>query len=129
MSDNIKYWIETSLYDLEVAASLLKKKHYTYVAFMCHQSVEKMLKAIYVKKQNSFPPKIHNLLRLTEMTDIRQALTHEQLIFLAELDPINIEARYPSYKENIRNALTKKEAKKILIQSKEFAGWLESRLK
>ena len=112
MNDNIKYWIETSLYDLEVAESLFKKKHYLYVAFMCHQSIEKMLKAVYVKKQNSFPPKIYNLLRLTEMSEIRPDLTQKQLVFLAELDPMNIEARYPSYKDNIRNALTKKDVKK-----------------
>ena len=96
---------------------------------MCHQSIEKMLKALYVKRHGSFPPRIHNLLRLIEMIEIRGLLSEQQLIFLAELDPMNIEARYPSYKEDIRNALTKIEAKKILLNTKEFTAWLQSRVK
>jgi HEPN domain-containing protein len=46
----INYWIDLSEYDLNVAESLLEKGHYLYMGFMCHQSVEKMLKAIYVAK-------------------------------------------------------------------------------
>ena len=45
----IQYWIDISEYDLQVAKSLLDKDHYLYVGFMCHQAVEKMFKALYVK--------------------------------------------------------------------------------
>jgi HEPN domain-containing protein len=128
MSDNIKYWIETALYDIEVADSLYDKIHYLYSAFLCHQSVEKMLKALYVKKHNSFPPKIHNLLKLAELSDIRSKMSENHFLFLTELDPMNIEARYPSYKENIHNLLSKKDAKNILLKSKELLKWLQSHL-
>ena len=128
MESNCQYWIDTSLYDLEVARSLLAKKHYLYVAFMCHQSIEKMLKAIYVNKQNLFPSKIHNLVRLSEMADIRPKMSEEQMLFLAEIDPMNIEARYPSYKNNVRNIISRKEAKRILKMSKELVTWLKSQV-
>ena len=126
--NNINYWIETSLYDFEVADSLFSKKHYLYTAFLCHQSVEKMLKALYVKKHNVFPPKIHNLLKLVELTDIRSKMSEDQLLFLAELNPMNIETRYPAYKENIRSLISKKEAKNILTRKKELQKWLKSHL-
>ncbi len=77
MDDKIKFWIESSLYDYEVAQSLLENKHYIYVAFMCHQSIEKMLKAIYAQKFQELPPKIHNLPKLAELTDIVDDLSEE----------------------------------------------------
>jgi HEPN domain-containing protein len=126
--DNVKYWLDTSLYDFEVANSLYKKKHYLYSVFLCHQSIEKMLKAAYVKKQNKFPPKIHNLIKLTELSELKDILSQEQLIFLAELDPMNIEARYPTYIDNIRKLISKKDAKNTLIKSMELLKWLQSRL-
>jgi len=126
MTRNTEYWIDTSLYDLEVARSLLEKEHYLYVAFLCHQCVEKMLKALFVHRTKSFPPKIHNLVRLSEMTEIRSTMSDDQILFLAELDPMNIEARYPTYKENIRNALTRQEAINIIDMTEAFAKWVKS---
>ncbi len=128
MNDTIKYWIETSLYDLEVANSLFGKKHFLHSAFLCHQSVEKMLKALFVKKHGSFPPKIHNLVKLAELSGIRSEMTEEQMTFLAELDPMNIEARYPTYKDNVRNLLNKQDAKNILTKSTKLLKWLQSRI-
>jgi HEPN domain-containing protein len=62
------YWIDLSEYDLKVAESLLEKGHYLYMGFMCHQAVEKMLKAVYVVKFNTTPPSIHKLDKLIELS-------------------------------------------------------------
>uniref|UniRef100_A0A7C4YD27 HEPN domain-containing protein n=1 Tax=candidate division WOR-3 bacterium TaxID=2052148 RepID=A0A7C4YD27_UNCW3 len=35
---------------------------YIYTVFMCHLSVEKALKGLYVKKFKKNPPKKHNLI-------------------------------------------------------------------
>jgi HEPN domain-containing protein len=58
----VQYWTGLSEYDYEVAHSMHKAGHYLYVGFMCHQCAEKMLKAIFVKKQNETPPYITNLI-------------------------------------------------------------------
>ena len=51
------------------------------------------------------PLKIHSLSRLAEKTGIDQELSEEQLDFIDRLEPLNIEARYPSYKERLMKSL------------------------
>ena len=63
VNDKIKYWIELSDYDIETASAMLVTKRYLYVGFMCHQSVEKCIKAMLSAKNEEIPPKIHNLIR------------------------------------------------------------------
>jgi HEPN domain-containing protein len=43
--EKVAYWVDISDYDMETAKSMLIGKRYLYVGFMCHQAVEKMLKA------------------------------------------------------------------------------------
>ena len=63
---------------------------------MAHQSVEKALKAYFVFKIAKEPPSTHDLWRLSEdFADL-----------LDELQPLNIEARYPRDKQNIMEELT-----------------------
>lgn len=40
-------WLGIVAEDLSVAEDLYKTKHWLYVAFMCHQVVEKVLKAYW----------------------------------------------------------------------------------
>ena len=40
---------------------MLIGKRYLYVGFMCHQAVEKILKAYYTVKNEDTPPFVHNL--------------------------------------------------------------------
>ena len=47
------------------------------------------------------PLKIHSLSRLAERTELDKELSEEQLDFIDTLEPLNIEARYPSYKERL----------------------------
>lgn len=45
--DKFKYWIDIANEDLAVAEDLFKAKRWLYVAFMCHQVIEKTLKAYW----------------------------------------------------------------------------------
>ncbi len=45
----IQYWVDLSNYDLETADVMLKTKRYLYVGFMAHQTIEKILRAYFVK--------------------------------------------------------------------------------
>lgn len=44
MDPKVRYWTALADYDAETAAAMLRTGRYLYVGFMCHQSVEKMLK-------------------------------------------------------------------------------------
>ena len=70
ISRAIKYWTELSDYDIETAHEMLKSKRYLYVGFMAHQSVEKVLKAYYVKVNGGSAPYSHSLSYLAKKAKI-----------------------------------------------------------
>lgn len=117
MNNKTNYWIEMSDYDLETASAMFVTGRFLYVGFMCHQTIEKILKAYWANNLTEIPLKIHSLSRLAEKTGLDQFLEEEQLDLIDRLEPLNIEARYPSYKERILNSLTK-----------ELQLWIKSRL-
>jgi HEPN domain-containing protein len=121
----IQYWIDISEYDLQVAKSLLDKGHYLYVGFMCHQAVEKMLKALYVKQTSTMPPYIHKLDRLVDLVGLKVVISKERNDFIDELTPLNIQARYPAYREAIFSLIDKEKAAKIIEKAEELLLWLK----
>jgi HEPN domain-containing protein len=125
--DKYEYWLELSDYDLVVAKDMLKSKHYLYVGFMCHQSVEKALKAVFVR---DYPPEnlpyTHRLLKLAESSAILNKLSQGQKRFLADIDPFNIEARYPDTKDKLLSGLTKDYCEELIKRTKEFTKWLQA---
>lgn len=127
-SKTVAYWIKISEYDLEVAEAMLEKGHYLYVGFMCHQSVEKLLKAVFVAKNKTVPPYIHKLDKLIELTGLTSHVSEDQYDLVDELMPLNIQARYPAYKDAIYNLINNKRAKKILSRTKELILWLKNRI-
>jgi HEPN domain-containing protein len=121
----VAYWIDLSEYDLKVAGSLSEKGHNLYMGFMCHQSVEKMLKAIYVAKCNTAPPYIHKLDKLIELTGLKDAMSEIQYDLIDELIPLNIQARYPAYKDAIYKMIDDGKARDILSKTGALISWLK----
>ncbi len=70
MNDKVTYWIEMSDYDFDTAKAMLETKRYLYVAFMCHQTIEKILKAYWSNVLEEPPLKIHSLSRLAEKSGL-----------------------------------------------------------
>ena len=128
MNDKIKYWLELSDYDIETASAMLITKRYLYVGFMCHQSVEKCIKAVMSAKNEDIPPKIHNLIRLAELSGLFDKMSDEQKQTLFVLNPLNIESRYPSYKEMLFSQLTKEKCEEIIKSTGELLLWIKAQL-
>jgi len=127
-SDKVNYWLELSSDDLITAKALLKKKRLLHMGFFCHMVAEKSLKAVVAKKTGEMPPKIHDLKKLAKMGDLLNSFTESQLNFLIELEPLNIEARYPKYKENIASTLTIKRCKQLFKETECFLCWIKKEL-
>lgn len=127
--EKIEYWLDIASYDLETAQAMLKTKRFLYVGFMCHQVIEKSLKAYYwfVKKEE--PEYTHHLLRLCELSGINEILSEKQLQLMETLTPLNIQARYPKDKELMLKALDKKKSKEIFDETKELYTWISKLLK
>ena len=66
INEKVQYWIEIAEYDLKTAKVMLDGKRFLYVGFMCHQVIEKMLKAYYTFNIKKVPPFIHNLPELAK---------------------------------------------------------------
>jgi HEPN domain-containing protein len=108
MQDNTKIinsWLVSSEKDFEIAKRLLKSKDYSYALFFCHLSLEKLLKALIIKKKNELPPPIHLLVRLANLSGIK--FSKDQLDDLAEITTFNIRARYDDYKLKFYKKATK----------------------
>ena len=126
--EKIEYWVKISDGDLKVAETLLKNRHNLYTGFMCHQVIEKIIKAGFQKLKNDTPPYTHNLLRLAELSGFYHLFSDEQKKFLSSLNPLNIEARYPDYKEKIAKGLTDDLCNQIFYQTKQLQQWIKEKI-
>ena len=86
------------------------------------------VKAYWTNCLMEVPLKIHSLSRLAERTGLDKQLSEEQLAFIDKLEPLNIEARYPSYKERLMKSLTKEYCAELLSQTKELQLWIKNKL-
>ncbi|MFC1495927.1 HEPN domain-containing protein [Candidatus Margulisiibacteriota bacterium] len=116
-----KHWLAQSNEDLKSAEALFIAGRYTWCAFICQQTIEKVLKAAYVKIYKKIPPHIHKLERLCQLLEI--VPPEELLAALIEIDKYYIASRYPSYikKLNINN---RNNAKSLLNDTKGIQKWI-----
>ena len=129
MKIKIEYWLSTAHYDLVSAQAMLKAKRFLYVGFLCHQVVEKCLKAYfwYIRKED--PPYTHSLLLLSEKSKFDQCADEKHFSLFNELMPLNIQARYPEDKELLLKSLNQKKCKELYERTKEFYLWIKKLLK
>ena len=128
MEDKTKYWLDLANYDMESARVMQNGCRYLYVGFMCHQTIEKALKAYLTGITEDTPPYIHNLIRLSELTGLLTQFNDEQKQTIITLNPLNIETRYPIKKEELGLLLTKQFCEQLLKDTEELLKWIESKL-
>ncbi|MFH1539023.1 MAG: HEPN domain-containing protein [bacterium] len=123
MSKKPQEWLKQAEYDIEVAEAMFEARKYIYTVFMCHLSVEKALKGLYVKVLKEEPPKVHNLILLLEKIELE--MPADLYEFVVEINRLSIATRYPDdlqrmmkdYNKNITGGMVKK--------SREVLKWLK----
>ena len=125
MLNKVDYWLGLCEDDLNAADAMLKSKIFLWVGFICHIIVEKALKAVYASISNETPPKTHDLSKLAALSSISQDLSEEHKKLLNKLTPLQIEARYPEQKENIKAMLTEEICDTFLKDTEEFLKWIK----
>ena len=113
---------------MDTARAVLEKGRYLYVGFMCHQTVEKALKAVWQQVLGTVPPKTHSLLYLLEKCGLSLQLPEHLSELVDELEPLNIQARYPEYREALARQLRAESCARILSQTTEIFTWIKTRL-
>jgi len=125
----VQYWLDTAHYDLISAKAMLEAKRFLYVGFLCHQVVEKSLKAYFWHTHKKEPPYAHNLLILSEESDFDRRADKDHILLFNELMPLNIQARYPEDKELLLKSLTRKKCGELYNKTREFYRWIKRLLK
>jgi HEPN domain-containing protein len=123
-----KYWIELSDYDFETAEAMYASKRFLYVGFMCHQTIEKAFKAYFTKLTAETAPFTHSLSYIAKKADFYDLLNESQKSFIDQIEPLNIEARYPSHKERLLKSLTDSKCLEILSETKKLQQWIKEKL-
>ncbi len=122
MKKATRNWIATSEYDIETAEHMLKSGRYVYVVFMCHLSVEKLLKGLVAETQEDLPPKTHNLRYLVKLSKIE--IPEEHATILDILNTASIPTRYPEDMEKLLKKFSKEVVKNYFNKTKELRKWL-----
>lgn len=128
MEERVQYWIELSDYDLETAGAMLRSKRYLYVGFMCHQTIEKAFKAYFSGLKSETAPYSHSLSYIAKQGGFYDSFAEFQKDFIDQIEPLNIEARYPSHKERLLKSLTEEKCTEILQKTKELQQWIKEKL-
>ena len=115
-------WIALTDYDIETAQHMLETGRYLYVIFLCHFSLEKMLKAHVAEVTQTLPIKTHDLIYLVKTSGLK--LPEKHLDFLGKINTASIPTRYPDDLQRSLKEYPKSVAKDYLAKTQEILQWL-----
>lgn len=121
-----KKWIDHAVYDLKTAEVMLKGRRYLYVAFMCQQAIEKLIKGIIEERKGITPPYSHRLSALVKVADIQ--VDGKTSDFMDLLTRYYINARYPEQKQKLSRALNRNVTSGLFRRTKELFQCLKKEL-
>lgn len=119
----VDYWLNGANEDFDVAEILIEKRRILHGLFFCHLVLEKALKALVVKVTGEIAPKTHNLIYLSEKSNL--VLSDDTLEFFGVLMKYQLEGRYPGYQPFIPEL---RDVQEYLIETKKQLLWLKERL-
>jgi HEPN domain-containing protein len=115
-------WLKQANYDIGAADAMFSSGRYIYSVFMCHLSIEKALKGLYMKRLKEEPPKIHDLVFLLKKTE--PSPPDDMKDFIYDLNNVSVPTRYPDDLERMMKNYDKERTKGILNQTGEVLKWL-----
>jgi HEPN domain-containing protein len=118
----IRSLLASALSDWKVVESLFKLKHYSHALFLCHLVLEKVLKALVLKRTGTLAPQIHDLRRLAEMSGV--GFNEEQGRDFDIITTFNIRARYDDVKRTFYQKATPAFTTRYLKICEELYKWL-----
>ncbi|MBU1570406.1 MAG: HEPN domain-containing protein [Proteobacteria bacterium] len=123
MRKDAESFIASAEYDLQTAEHMLTTGRYIYVVFICHLSIEKMLKAIVAAVIKKTPPKTHNLIYLIKLAEVSPP--QELFNFVTKINNVSIVTRYPEDFSKLLEVYPKDIAEEYLAKTKEVVQCLK----
>ena len=126
--DLMNYWIESSDEDYNVMYVLYQNNKNNYSLFFGHLVIEKLLKALYAKKNKNSPyaPKSHDLLHLAENVNLELNERQEDLLDI--ITRFNMNARYDDYKKKFYKRCTNEYTLEQIKNIEGVRKWLKELL-
>jgi HEPN domain-containing protein len=123
MAKGPEEWFTQAEYDMSTADYMFDGGRYFYVVFMCHLSIEKALKGLYLKKLTEEPPKVHNLIYLLNKISLKPPEAIGR--FMVKLNEASIPTRYPEDIDKLQKDYTQDTVRGIIAQAKETLEWIK----
>lgn len=117
-------WLDIVAEDLSVAELLFNNGHWLYTGFMCHQVIEKTLKAYWCVCRDDDPPYLHDHKKIAQGCGLYTKMSDEQIDFIEDIKPMNIEARYQETKDAVARTLNRETTAVILDKTKQLHAWI-----
>lgn len=122
----VSHWIETSEEDYQTMIKLYESKSFNWSLFLGHISIEKLLKAFFVKKFHKHAPFTHNLYRLSELCELE--FSEDFADWLDKITSFNLNARYDDYKREFFLMCTEEYTSEWLGKIKIIRTWIKQML-
>jgi len=127
LAAQVKYWQDGAADDLTTAREIITATtRYAAGLFFLHLSIEKILKALCVKRTGQYAPVTHNLLGLAAKCGL--SLGQDQERTLAEINEFNLETRYPDDRDAFLRRVTRELAQQSLSTAEGFYRWILGQL-
>ena len=89
----VEHWRANALEDWQVASDLIGDGRIRHGLYFVQLALEKALKAHVIRHTQDLAPRIHNLVRLSQIAALE--ISPEYLDVLADMNAFNLEGRYP----------------------------------
>lgn len=122
----INHWREASDQNYATMQNLLNTKEYSWSLFLGHLVIEKLIKALYVKKLKTHPVFSHDLLRLVKKIEIELPDNYDE--WLDTITTFNLNARYDDFKQSFYKLCTKEFSNEWISKIETLRKWLISQL-
>jgi len=122
----ILHWRESAEQNYKTMQNLLKSGDYSWALFLGHLVLEKLLKALFVKKLQKHAINSHDLLRLEQKIKIDMSVEYQE--WLDEITTFNLNARYDNFKQSFYQLCTKDFTEDWVSKIEILRTWLINRL-
>lgn len=122
----VNHWIESSDRDFETMQNLFHSRDYQWSLFVGHLVIEKLLKAIYIKRKRTHPIPIHDLTRIAARSELICSV--DILNHLDTITTFNINARYEDFKQVFYLQCTKDFTAIWINHITDIRQWIKSQL-
>ncbi len=126
-NQRIRYWTISAADDWKAVQRLFETRHYPQALFFAHLYLEKLLKALIVRRTGRDAPYGHGLRVLAEKAGL--APTPDQVLFLSRVTEYNVRGRYPDWMFEFKKRCTRKFCQNELQEIERFGKWLRKEIK